>query len=105
LWNGEETDMTADGERGAIRRRVVFSGRVQGVCFRMISQELSQGRGVVGYVRNLPDGTVELEAEGATSAVDGFLQAIQTHFSGNIAGADESVLEPSGDESEFQIRY
>lgn len=97
--------MTANSERGVIRRRVVFSGRVQGVCFRMISQELSHGHDVVGYVRNLPDGRVELEAEGATAAVDGFLEAVQTRFSGNITDAAQTPLESRGDEREFQIRY
>lgn len=97
--------MTTQNSRGIVRRRVVFSGRVQGVCFRMISQELSRGHAVVGYVRNLPDGTVELEAEGATGEVDRFLHAVQTHFAGNIADVATNTLEPHGSESSFEIRY
>ena len=47
-----------------VRRRVYFSGRVQGVGFRFTCQSLARGFEVAGYVRNLPDGRVELVAEG-----------------------------------------
>ena len=48
------------------RRRVHFSGRVQGVGFRFTCQVARPGFDVAGYVRNLPDGRVELVAEGDT---------------------------------------
>jgi acylphosphatase len=93
----------ASGER--VRHHVTYSGRVQGVCFRMITSELSSGRDVVGYVRNRPDGTVELEAEGHPEQVDEFLQAVERHFSGNISGVKRSTVAPLNSESRFEIRY
>ena len=51
-----------------VRRRVYFSGRVQGVGFRFTCQSLARGFEVAGYVRNLPDGRVELVAEGETAS-------------------------------------
>ena len=56
-----------------IRRRVHFSGRVQGVGFRYTCQSIARGFDVGGYVRNLPDGRVEPLAEGEPGELDNFL--------------------------------
>lgn len=50
--------------------QVRVSGRVQGVSFRWSAQEQAQRLGVVGWVRNEPDGSVLLHAEGDDDAVD-----------------------------------
>jgi acylphosphatase len=52
-----------------IRRRVVVGGRVQGVWFRQSTREHARSNGVAGWVRNLPDGTVEAVLEGPPDAV------------------------------------
>ncbi|MCS7049853.1 MAG: acylphosphatase [Verrucomicrobiae bacterium] len=59
------------------RVQVYYAGRVQGVGFRYSVRELACGYEVTGYVRNLPDGRVELVAEGEESEVQAFLDAIQ----------------------------
>ena len=53
-----------------IRRRVVVSGRVQGVAFRASTRAEARRHGVDGWVRNRADGGVEAVFEGAASAVD-----------------------------------
>lgn len=53
-----------------IRRRVLVSGRVQGVAFRDSCRRLAVQRGVTGWVRNLPDGRVEAVFEGAAADVE-----------------------------------
>ena len=97
--------MTDGGRAEPVRRHVIYSGRVQGVFFRATSQELARGFAVTGYVRNLPAGTVELEAEGQPDQVEAFLAAIARHFRGNIARAETTDRPPRGDEGEFGVRY
>ena len=76
------------------RRRVLFSGRVQGVGFRATCRWLAGGFDIVGYVRNLPDGRVELLAQGDAAEIDRFLGAISNEMGGFI-GAIASEQEPS----------
>ena len=59
-----------------IRRRILFSGNVQGVGFRYTTQRISQGHAVTGFVRNLSDGRVELVAEGSEPVVQAFLAQV-----------------------------
>ena len=67
-----------------IRKEVVFTGRVQGVGFRYTAHSLSRGFTVAGFVRNVPDGSVELVAEGPAEEVEGFLMALKERMAGNI---------------------
>jgi acylphosphatase len=53
-----------------VARRFLVSGRVQGVGFRYFTQEVAEVEGLHGWVRNLPDGRVEVLAEGEREAVD-----------------------------------
>jgi acylphosphatase len=57
-------------EEQIVRRRVVVSGRVQGVWFRDSCERVASDHGVAGWVRNLPDLRVEAALEGAPAAVD-----------------------------------
>jgi acylphosphatase len=52
------------------RKRVVVSGRVQGVFFRDTTRRRAESAGVAGWVSNRPDGAVEAVFEGDESAVD-----------------------------------
>ncbi|MGH8982484.1 MAG: acylphosphatase [Acidimicrobiia bacterium] len=55
---------------GRVRRRVLVSGRVQGVWFRESCREQATLAGVAGWARNLSDGRVEVVLEGPEAAVD-----------------------------------
>ena len=60
-----------------IARRVVFRGLVQGVYFRADTRDEARRRGVAGWIRNLPDGTVEAHLEGDEEAVHGLLDWVE----------------------------
>ena len=53
-----------------VRRRVVVSGHVQGVFYRVSCAERARARGLAGWVRNLPDGRVEAVFEGPPDDVE-----------------------------------
>ncbi len=78
------------------RRRVIFSGRVQGVGFRASTSWTARGFDVVGYVRNLPDGTVEVVAEAEAAEIDRFVAAVHERMSGFVRGVDVSPLPTDG---------
>lgn len=59
-----------------IAKRVIFEGRVQGVGFRYTVKDLARGFDVRGWVKNLPDGSVELQAMGEKEELDGFIREI-----------------------------
>jgi acylphosphatase len=52
-----------------VRKRVIVHGRVQGVFFRDTTRRTAESRGVAGWVRNNPDGSVEAVFEGPEAVV------------------------------------
>jgi acylphosphatase len=86
--------------------QVFYEGRVQGVGFRYSARRVAAGFDVAGYVRNLPDGRVELVASGDPDEVDGFLDAVRdSELAGHIA--DEvvaDIVKPAGLRG-FEIRF
>ena len=87
-----------------IRRRVLVSGRVQGVYYRANTRDAARERGVSGWVRNRDDGRVEAVFEGVPDDVESMIEWCHT---GSPAATVEDVEvreeEPEG-ESEFRIR-
>lgn len=61
-----------------IARRLVVTGRVQGVWFRQSTLQEARRLGVAGWVRNRPDGSVEAWAQGAPAAVDALVAFCRT---------------------------
>ena len=59
-----------------VAKQVLYEGRVQGVGFRFSVKSIITGYDVVGCVKNLIDGRVELEVQGEESEVDEFLEAV-----------------------------
>jgi acylphosphatase len=56
-----------------VRRRLVVTGRVQGVAFRAATLAQAQRLGVAGWVKNRPDGAVEAAIEGDAAAVEALI--------------------------------
>ena len=89
-----------------VRRRVYFSGRVQGVGFRFTCRSLARGYEVGGHVRNLADGRVEIVVEGELTEVDRFLAAIQLEMSDYIRNTEVETESPGSEPlAGFSIRH
>ena len=71
-----------------VARRFVVSGRVQGVGYRFHTRDAAAREGLGGFVRNLPDGRVEVEAQGDEDAMQRFERTLRQ---GPPAGRVEAV--------------
>ncbi|HXV68802.1 MAG TPA: acylphosphatase [Nitrospira sp.] len=69
--------MTKSGAEPPVRARVTISGRVQGVGYRAFAARAATQRGLLGGVRNLDDGRVELDVEGGKMAIEGLLRQLK----------------------------
>jgi acylphosphatase len=87
------------------RREVLYEGNVQGVGFRFTTNRVAGRFDVAGYVRNLPDGRVEVVAEGKPDELDAFLAAVAEAMRGNIRKKTQSKLAPTGEFHDFEIRH
>ena len=88
------------------RVHVFYSGRVQGVGFRMTAEDAAHTLGVVGWVKNLRDRRVELVAEGEEGTLREFLDTLQTGAMKNfIQQVEVSWSNASDTFNEFEIRY
>lgn len=88
-----------------LRRQVTYSGQVQGVGFRYTTQTIARRHDVTGCVRNLPDGRVELVAEGTAAELDRFLAELAEQMSGHIRSVDCDRRPAIGEFADFAIRY
>jgi acylphosphatase len=80
-----------------IRRRVIVHGRVQGVFFRDTARRMASSRGVSGWVRNNPDGTVEAVFEGSEDAVESMVRFCREGPRGaSVDRADVIEEDPEG---------
>lgn len=89
-----------------IRRRVVVSGRVQGVAFRAHARSAAAKLGARGWVRNCPDGSVEAVIEGTPEVVNSMLSWFKqgSPFS-RVDNIKITVENPSGEFDDFQITF
>jgi acylphosphatase len=69
----------------------LYTGRVQGVGFRYVTKNVATGFEVTGTVRNLPDGRVELVAEGAKEELEAFLAAIRESEVAGLIRQEQAV--------------
>jgi acylphosphatase len=86
------------------RLQVFYSGHVQGVGFRYAVKSVAPGFEIVGMVRNLPDGRVEIVAEGPVEELRAFQQAVRESGLGSMIQREETHWsEASGEFRGFEI--
>jgi len=87
------------------RVHLVVSGRVQGVAFRACAADEARRLGLRGWVRNLPDGRVEAEAEGERAAVERLgAWCRRGPPAARVSAVDLEWGEPAGAEATFEVR-
>lgn len=88
-----------------IAKHIIFSGRVQGVGFRFTARRIAGRYGLMGFVRNLPNGTVEMFAQGNADDVDRCLRDIDEAFAGYVRDAKIEDASPNARYDEFSIAF
>ena len=91
--------------RMIVARRYVVAGRVQGVGFRYFTLAAAAREGILGWVRNTPDGRVEISAEGDALAIERFERSLRhgpPHARVERVDVDETI--PTGRETGFAIK-
>jgi len=84
--------------------KIFYSGRVQGVGFRYTAKTVAAGFEITGSVRNLPDGRVELVAEGDDAELEAFRAAIRgTMLAGFIRGEGVEWADAQNEFCGFEI--
>jgi len=87
------------------RKQCLFSGRVQGVGFRYTVKNIALRYDVGGYVKNLPDGRVELVMEGPEDQMEHLLDDVEERMKSYIQQVDQKVLPATGEFPHFSIRH
>ncbi|UFU07807.1 acylphosphatase [Ruania halotolerans] len=103
--SGRKPPATRESRPSAhVARRVSVTGRVQGVNFRASCRRAAEPLGVTGWVRNLPDGTVEVWVEGTPGAVDDLVEWLATGPPRARVSAREIFEEEPAGHPSFEIR-
>ena len=89
-----------------MRARIVVRGRVQGVAYRASTLRKARDLGLTGWVRNLPDGSVELEAQGDPAAIDALLAwCHQGPPMARVTAVEVDELAPGEPAAGFEVRH
>lgn len=78
----------------SIRRHIIFYGSVQGVGFRYHAYHKARSLGLTGWVRNLYDGTVEMEVQGTESLIDELIIHLDNQRFIRINAMDVKTIPP-----------
>jgi acylphosphatase len=87
------------------RAEATYSGHVQGVGFRFTARSIAAGYSVAGYVRNRPDGGVEVVVEGTRAEIEAFLAELAAAMGDYIGDTEVSWTEGTGEFKGFGVRF
>ena len=86
-----------------VRRHIIFYGYVQGVGFRWKAMYTARQLGLSGWVRNLDDGSVEMEAEGTERDIEALINAMEEHSWGSVERVESKLIPLHGDHN-FDVK-
>ena len=88
-----------------IAKRIIFKGTVQGVGFLFTAHSIARRYRITGWVRNMPDGSVEMFAQGEAGDIDDCIRDIGESFAGYVKDTDITEKTPKPEYNDFQITF
>lgn len=88
-----------------VARHIIFIGRVQGVGFRFTAHRMANRHQLTGFVRNLPDGSVEMHAQGTADDIDDCIEDIKEHYPGHVRDMNVQDVPPNPQYTDFIITF
>ena len=86
-------------------KHIIFIGRVQGVGFRFTASHIAERYRLTGFVRNLPDGTVEMLVQGRSDDITRCLQDLNESFAGYIRESRIEEVAFDHQHTDFNITF
>jgi acylphosphatase len=88
-----------------VAKHIIFTGRVQGVGFRFTAHRVAGRHQLTGYVRNLPNGSVEMLAQGQLEVIDDCIRDIEEEFAGYVRETKIDDIPPDPRHTDFKITF
>ena len=88
-----------------IQVNIIYKGSVQGIGFRFTVERVALNYGVVGWVKNLTNGDVEVVAQADEETINSFLNTVRGYFLRYIVDEVTKTTEPATQFKDFQIRF
>ena len=88
-----------------IAKQIIFTGRVQGVGFRFTARRAANRRQLTGFVRNVPNGSVEMFAQGRPEDIDDCIQDLKEYFAGYLKETRIEEIPPDPKHTDFKITF
>lgn len=86
-------------------KHILFSGQVQGVGFRYTANRIARRYNLTGFVQNLPDGDVEILAQGSEQDIKKYIADIQDSFKGYIQDTKMERVPCNARHTDFRIAF
>jgi acylphosphatase len=88
-----------------LRYKIYVTGQVQGVGFRWRASNEARNRGIKGFVKNLSDGSVYIEAEGSREQLNGYVEWCKKGSGFGFVESVKADTYPPVNYTDFQIEY
>lgn len=88
-----------------VARHIIFTGNVQGVGFRFTAHRIANRHQLTGFVRNAPDGTVEMLTQGQPEDIDNCIKDLKDSFAGYIRETQIEDVPPNPRYADFRIAF
>lgn len=88
-----------------VAKHIIFTGHVQGVGFRFTAHRMAGRHQLAGFVRNLPDGTVEMVAQGPAGHIEDCVTEIKDSFAGYVREVFVNDIPSDPKRTDFRITF